>query len=364
MSIAAHTLVKARLALVMDHPFFGALALRLTHVASEQIETMATDGVSLLYNPVFVDSLSRAELVGVYAHEVMHCAMLHHTRRENRDMGRWNEACDHAINPVLKASGFSLPEGALLDPAYAGLSAEQVYGRLPVPPPGGEGKPKQPGQVLDAPGEAAEESAEWQVAVKQAIQTAKAMGSLPAGIAEEIAKATAPKADWRAILRRFVQQSAAADFSWRQPNRRYVASGLYLPSLASESLPPIAVILDTSGSTQSVMKEFVGELQDIVNECRPERTYLLEVDAKVHRVSEYEPGDSFADFSPVGLGGTKFEPGFDWLDENQVSPVCAIYLTDGEGHFPENPPPYPVLWAISTAIVAPFGETVRIEVRP
>ena len=44
---------------------------------------------------------------------------------------RWNIACDYAINPLLVEAGFELPEGALLDPAYAGLSAEDIYARLP-----------------------------------------------------------------------------------------------------------------------------------------------------------------------------------------------------------------------------------------
>jgi hypothetical protein len=41
----------------------------------------------------------------------MHCAALHHTRREGRDLRRWNIACDHAINPLLVAAGFELPKG-------------------------------------------------------------------------------------------------------------------------------------------------------------------------------------------------------------------------------------------------------------
>ena len=36
---------------------------------------MATDGVSLYYNPEFVDTLNSATLAGVLAHEVMHPAL-------------------------------------------------------------------------------------------------------------------------------------------------------------------------------------------------------------------------------------------------------------------------------------------------
>ena len=39
---------KARTALLLDHPFFGSLLFRLGGRASNSIQTMATDGVSLL----------------------------------------------------------------------------------------------------------------------------------------------------------------------------------------------------------------------------------------------------------------------------------------------------------------------------
>ncbi len=88
---------------------------------------MATDGVSLYYNPEFVDTLNSATLAGVLAHEVMHPALQHHVRRSGRDPRRWNEACDYAINPLLLDAGLSLPDGVLIDHRFRGMSAEQIY---------------------------------------------------------------------------------------------------------------------------------------------------------------------------------------------------------------------------------------------
>ena len=45
---------------------------------------------------------------------------------------RWNHACDLAINLLLLEQGFRLPESGLMDRSYAGLSAEQIYERLPT----------------------------------------------------------------------------------------------------------------------------------------------------------------------------------------------------------------------------------------
>jgi predicted metal-dependent peptidase len=118
---------KARTALLLDHPFFGSLLFRLGGRASNSIQTMATDGVSLFYNPAFVDTLNVAELAGVLAHEVMHPALQHHTRRGDRDRKRWNMACDYAINPLLLDAGLTLPKDVLIERRFRGMSAERTY---------------------------------------------------------------------------------------------------------------------------------------------------------------------------------------------------------------------------------------------
>jgi len=97
---------------------------------SGAVPTMATDGRRIVYDPAFVNSLQPAELEAVLAHEVLHCALGHHCRRGQRDPRLWNEAADLAINPLLVANGFSLPAGALIDPAFDNLSAEEIYARL------------------------------------------------------------------------------------------------------------------------------------------------------------------------------------------------------------------------------------------
>ena len=357
MSDAMMKLARARTALVLDSPFFGTLALHLEPRESDKTETMATDGRSLFFNAAFVEGLTDSELVGLYAHEVMHPAMQHHTRREGRDATRWNIAADYAINPVLVEAGFVLPKGALIDSRYAGMSSEQIYDRLPPSSPNDE---SQPGEVMDAPDPATDE-AEWKVTVQQAVQTAKMMGACPAGIESLVERVTKPAVDWKAIMRRFVQNAAMADYSWKMPNVRYMAQGIYLPQLRSELMPPLVVFLDTSGSTRPFMDGFLNELRACVDECQPERVYIVHVDAAVHKVEVFERGDEIPTIKPVGLGGTDFNPAFEWADREQVNPACALYITDGEGAYPKDPPDYPVLWALSNPYPTPWGENVVIQ---
>ncbi len=69
---------------------------------------------------------------------------------------------------------------------------------------------------------------------------------------------------------------------------------------------------------------------------------------------------------PVGGCGTSFIPFFNqvndrWDRQNQA--VC-VYLTDGYGYFPPEPPPLPVLWVVTPGGLNlenfPFGEAVRL----
>ena len=236
---------------------------------------MATDGISLFYNPEFVETLNAAELAGVLAHEVMHPALQHHTRRGDRNQARWNMACDYAINPMLLDAGLTLPKDVLIDDRFRGMSAERIYNLIEEEKnqegsseqaeskPGGESgatedkapqsghianEPQAPltpggvGQVLDAPAPVGEEgpsiseqAREWQIAVEQAESVAKLAGKLPGGAVRTLEAAQSARVDWRELLRRAWSDTIPADYSWMRPNRRHVWSGLYLPGISRKA---------------------------------------------------------------------------------------------------------------------------------
>jgi predicted metal-dependent peptidase len=408
----AHTkqIMAARTALVLDQPFFGVLALRLRIVVDPSCKTAWVDGRSLGYNPTFVESLSHAKLVALVAHEVMHCACGHPWRRDQREKGRWNGACDYAINPILAAANFTLPDGALFDDANRGKSAEWIYDRLPKGDDGrrdGQGEPQagddggdgqgagspddqpgdddqpsdqpgdddQPGdgdspqgEVRDAPADAAEDSAtegDWSAAVQQAANAAKAQGKLSGDLERFAADAAEPKVDWRSALRRFVQETAAADYTWKRPSARYVARGMYLPSLHSEQMGPLLIAIDTSGSVDEVtLAQFEAEVRTIVDEMNPSRLHVAYADAAVKRIDTFEQGDAI-EFDPVGGGGTKFGPLFDAIPDLEEPPVAVVYLTDlepyGENGWPSQEPEMPTLWATVTEHEVPFGEVLLVS---
>ncbi|HEY2467784.1 MAG TPA: VWA-like domain-containing protein [Terracidiphilus sp.] len=390
---------KARTTLLLDHPFFGALLFRLKGRESRSIKTMATDGVSLFYNPEFVETLNAATLAGTLAHEVMHPALHHHVRRSGRDHKRWNVACDYAINPLLVDAGLSLPEGVLLDNRFRGMSAEQIYNLLETesesgqgsndeeekPDPGGDGamgesssegdsdSPSAPetdggiGQVLDAPEEdcetpAVEEQArEWTVAVNQATTIARQAGKVPAGLDRTLDGAAEAAIDWRDLLRQLWSETIPSDYSWLRPNRRHLWTGLYLPGVVREGVGEVAIAVDCSGSVSArQLRLFEAEARSILEGQRPERVYVLYFDTVVHKAEIYEAGQRI-ELNPIGGGGTEFGPCFEWLDERGIRPHTMVFLTDLYGSFPPSAPAYPVLWASTGGRNAPFGDVIPMH---
>ena len=390
-------------ALLRKQPFFGSLALRLPLRADASRKTLASDGQEVRYSPRWVADTDAHVIEAAIARVVLACALKHHTRRGGRDPERWQTASQLVTHGLLREAGLALPPDAQ---TWDRMSVEQAYDRLPEPqdgdtggdsgPPDGGGdtgdggsgqepsdgdgdddddrdgsgnnaEPDAPpshdpggtGEVMDAPAGGgdgdpgpsptdvtAEEQA-WDEAMHQALSLAKAEGKAPGGVAETVRGAHAHMLDWRALLRRYLTDAAKTDYSWSVPNRRFIDSGLYLPSIRAEGIATIAVIVDSSGSLQArTLAAFWAELREIAADLRPERVIVLQVDAAVQDAVEYAAGDLPDQIAIKGRGGTDFRPGFAWLDEQGVRPGVCLYFTDMEcSDYPESEPPYPTIWA-------------------
>ena len=188
----------------------------------------------------------------------------------------------------------------------------------------------------------AEEQA-WDEAMHQAMNLARAEGKLPGQVEETIQSAHASTLDWRSLLRRYMTDAARRDYSWSVPNHRFIDSGLYLPSIRSEGMDAIAVIVDTSGSLPArTLADFWAELREVAAEIGPETVIVLQVDAAVQDAAEYAPDDLPDEIAIKGRGGTDFRPGFEWLDEQGIQPGVCLYFTDMEcSDYPEAEPGFP-----------------------
>jgi len=91
----------------VHHPFYYFMCADLEMIVDERFETMATDGISLYYNPRFVDRLKANEVEAVLLHEFMHVILLHPWLSEkailkgyNRDI--WTLAMEFVANREVR----------------------------------------------------------------------------------------------------------------------------------------------------------------------------------------------------------------------------------------------------------------------
>jgi predicted metal-dependent peptidase len=363
---------KARISMILDMPFFGALAFKLGTVIDNSIPTACTDGKVIRFNEEYVASLSNPELTGLLVEEIGHCAFGHIWRMENRDHERWNVACDQVLWRMIaqlgeKSSLCKLSADCPINPRFDGLSAEEIYHLLPKQKDSPRPTPSR-GEMAPAsadPEQAEELKTDWETAV-QGIATAERMkgkGQMPAWMEELVHASMTPKIPWTDTLRDFARIAAKDDYSTSRPNRRYLHSGFILPSLYSEKLGTIVVAIDTSGSiNMDILQEMLAELQSILDSSRPQSITLIDCDSRINQTREFTPGDNLAEFRVKGGGGTNFRPVFEHVAEKQIDPACLIYLTDLDGSFPKEEPPYPSLWINygHPKQVAPFGQTINV----
>lgn len=361
--------VKARSRLILDNPFFGTLCLRLKPVEREDIDTGATDGKSLIYNPTWFEKLRPEERIGFLAHEVMHVVFMHHLRRQERQPQKWNVAADYVINLLLEQEGFILPSGGLLDSQYADMTTEHVYSILPEPPEGWDSLAADfggCGSVIDHPDATSQQTssaieAQLTVAINQAAEVAKASGKLSSKMESIVGLATKPKVDWRMVLARFLRSNNQSDYSWIRPNRRFIAQGMYLPSAHNPCLGEIAVAVDTSGSvSDEELQQFTTEASTILQDLAPNAVHFIQCDSEVQSDDTYTRESLPLKVTYRGRGGTAFEPVISYINEKHPNVEALVYLTDLESNDFGDQPPYPVLWITTNAEEAPYGEIIKI----
>ncbi len=379
----------ARAQMVLNHPFFATLALYLEPVSTDDIETAATDGRRLLYNPKWLEELktqySLSTVSAVIAHEVMHCALNHLTRRGTRDSKLWNYAADYAVNIILHEAGFRLPQGALLDHRYKGMPTEQIYEQI-AQKSAEQGGFNPNGDIMDdhsmwqksgygikdnqnacnsngtfSPGSAKAIEEEWNGRIVAAVQTALNQGKFPSGLERLVDTLLKPYIPWKEVLADYMER-ICHEYIWGPFDRRFTHSGTYIPSTGQDGLNEIVVALDTSGSvSQKELSQFLAEVKTIAD-IGANTLHIVFCDASISSWYTVELGEDLPQIKIAGGGGTDFRPVFEAVEKNGINPSVMIYYTDGYGSFPKKQPDYPVLWAVTkNHKEPPWGAVIIVE---
>lgn len=390
-------LSRTRMAL-MSHKtwclYSGLLMLGKLEI-KQGLSSAETNGRDVYFGEEFVGNLTEGELRFVLLHENEHKALRQMQTYKflwDKDAQLTNMAADYVVNIRLRdadaGEGFiKMPKMGLIDEKYRGWTTKQVYDDLEKQAeersrgggsghvPTGQGSPVEQGfDEHDFEGAEALSDEEKET-LKKEIETAIRQGGLLAGkmggnSSRMLDDVLESQIRWQEILAEFVKSVTKGrdNSSWSRVNRRWVGSGLYLPSSVSETVGSLLVGIDASGSTWTgtQLEGFVAELAGICRDCVPESVDVVWWDTKVQGVQSFKPEqyDTMkADLRIQGGGGTSPSCVTDWLREQKKDYTAAIMLSDGlVGGDWGDWGALPVLWCLNCRdIIAPMGQTLYIE---
>jgi predicted metal-dependent peptidase len=391
-------LITARVGLLLRASFFGNLATRLKLVnADEWCSTAATDGRNFYYNSRFIDMLRPKEIEFLFGHEVLHCVYDHFGRRGDRDPQLFNVANDFAVNADLKkhrVGEFITSVPCLYDSKYEGMSSEEIYDdlyenaekislsdlidKLLDDHLDGEGDSESEddeGAEKDGRGKrpkiSPEERQKIRDEIKEAVLAAAAAsdgaGNLPAGVKRLIQDMTAPKMNWRELLRMQLESTIKSDFTWMRASRRGWHMDAVMPGMKNDEMIDIAIAIDASGSIdERMLKDFLSEVQGIMDQFQSYKIHILTFDTAVYNPETYNSDnlDTICDYEVKGGGGTDFDCIFAYLKEEQIEPKRLVVFTDGYPFGSWGDENYAdTVWIIhgNTTVVPPWGQYAYYE---
>jgi predicted metal-dependent peptidase len=386
-------LITARVGLLLRASFFGNLATRLKLVnADEWCGTAATDGRNFYYNSRFIDMLKPKEIEFLFGHEVLHCVYDHFGRRGDRDPMLFNVANDYAVNGDLKkhrVGEFITSVPCLYDSKFEGKSSEEIYDilyenaekiniadlidKLLDDHLDGEGDGEGEGDGDEKRGKgkgrpklSEEERQKIKDEIKEAVLSAAAAsdgaGNLPAGVKRLIQDMTAPKMNWRELLRMQLESTIKSDFTWMRASRRGWHMDAVMPGMKNDELIDIAIGIDASGSIdERMLRDFLAETQGIMDQFQSYKIHIFTFDTRVYNPAQYNSDnlDSICDYEVKGGGGTDFDAIFDYLKEEQIEPKRLVVFTDGYPFGSWGDENYAdTVWIIhgNTTVVPPWGQ--------
>lgn len=385
---------KARFRLYEDEPWWGAMAMDMEIVYSQEIpHAMGTDGVQIIVNPKLINecAFSVDNLIFIIAHEVGHGFLNHMTRLGLRDREAFNIAGDIAIHIILMQYDYFVrkaPKGILYTRDF-GEYAEEIYEKLPKKEgegegEGGEGEGEEGDKLPEgkrydehiyrkmSEEERKKVEKECEERFIRATEYVKKLpenkrGSIPANIVTIVDNILTPQVPWRRILVRFLDDVTYYNESrWVPPKKKLIPHGIIYPSLKNGKGGDIVVAIDTSGSiSDKDLQDFLTEVSGILRLREKLTVRIMMADAEVHYDEIVETPLSISQIQKkfkelTGRGGTNFNPVFEKVAQGK-KPNCLVYLTDGDGYYPDKKPGYPVLWVLIVDYKIPWGIKVNLK---
>jgi predicted metal-dependent peptidase len=350
----------ARSWFIASYPLLAAVVSTLTVVADAELARgwdIGVAAVSPTAGELYINphaQLDEHEWRFVIAHEALHAALAHHARVGGRHPDLFNIACDFVINGwLVEMQVGTMPSGALHDPEFAGLSAEEVYDRIArearryrkLATLRGRAGGDVLGDALPRPvgptaGVDLDELLRRGLLAGLDLHIAGQRGTLPAAMVQEIRALAYPPINWDVALARWFNEHFPAverSRTYGRLSRRSAATpdiprpGYRLPEelLVRRTF---GVVLDTSMSmTTELLGKALGAIASYavthdVPACR-----VVYCDAAAYDAGYCSPDDIAGRVRVKGRGGTVLQPGIDLLEGAKDFPADGpiLIITDG-----------------------------------
>jgi len=360
-----------------------------------------TDRMVMLIDPGWVVHINDPMmLAAVLWHEVEHPNRGMYRLKALPDQRLANLAGDLAINWRIRDTGHKLPEWVAYPESYGlekGLTLEEYYKALDKGGKGEDGEEQEgdrgPSRMTEdwqptgdsfgtgkcgsgagnSLGDIEEEAnermgcsdAEKELAkevTKEAISKHVAehgRGTIPADMIESLDyELSAGVVPWRRELRSILRHASGklragrTDRSWARPSLHSLVRGEPRPGPCRRE-PEVLIVRDTSGSMGAEqLKSANDEAVGVLKQMGLQEVWFLDADAKAYNPRRVNLRD-IPKLDVEGRGGTSFVPAFVAAESLKPRPQLLIYMTDGDGDAPEEPPRgMAVVWCI---VPTPYG---------
>ena len=337
--------------MLIKYPFFGSTITNVEYQELLDIDTAATDGNKIYYNPKFLGGLTIEEQIFILAHEVCHIAFNHISRRKDKDKNLWNIATDAVINQLLKKDGLKMLDGLIDIPEAIDYDAETYYEKLL------QGQKENP----DFDRKAGNDSHEmWEntdikeigktdalekvddISEKDAFKKnrelkKKQLEDLKRSLIKDTVTSNefnmsnigsaSSLIDWRYILKETINY----DVDWSYKNAT-IENGVITANLEDKALPVTEILLDTSGSiNEDLLRTFLRECKNILKHSK---VLVGCFDTIFYGFKELRTEQDIDNMRFVGGGGTDFDVAVNAFSRRSEN---KIIFTDGEARMPITP---------------------------
>ena len=339
-------------------PLLGAVSAQVRVVVDPKvcdIRDIPVAAVNPYLGEIYLNTavnLTHEEWRFVYVHELMHLALLHHSRIRGRDPLIWNFACDFVINDwLLQMNVGPIPKiGMLWDPRIRGMSSDEVYELLMKSPSerkklrGFRGKL---GDILLDTGSRRVFRGDVTTLddiLRRCVEMALPgilPGSLPGGLLEDIRSLFVPAVPWDVELARWMESHVPyvrdpirtyARLSRRQSSTPEIPRpARWIPREMKDACT-FGVVLDSSGSMDhETLGEAFGAIASFAESRAVERVRVVQCDVEPFDMGWLSTEDLRGILPVRGRGGTALQPGINLLLSRSDLPAAApvMVLTDG-----------------------------------